>query len=60
MQLIQEFVRDNDFDHMEEKSYGFRIIKHPKYDEFGLDYDFNKEYDNMLIKELPKGFKETR
>jgi len=59
MQLIQEYVKDNDDYHMDERSYGFRIIK-PKDPFEDWKYDFSTEYDIMIIKKLPKGFKETK
>lgn len=59
MQLIQEYVLDNDNIHMEERAYGFRIIKSEIPGSEFL-YDFSPNYDTMLIKKLPKGFKATR
>lgn len=58
MQLIQEYTKDNENNHMHRNSYRFRIIESEDIRE-SWRYNFAEEYDSMIIKKLPKGFRKT-
>lgn len=65
MQLIQEYVKDNEEHHEREYSYNFVIIGNPRKNAlvFGGFYTvtrFDKTYDVMIVKKLPKGFRATK